>query len=785
MVHAADAHLSALQPIPPLSHPRRQSPIAAIVAALESERDRWFAWLPVMLGLGIAGYILLPREPSLLQAIAPVAAAVVLAIVWRGNTGGRIATSLLLAVTAGFAVAKVRSDIVAAPVLHHPLTRATLTGFVELVEPRPDRGQRLTIRVHALGDLPANRVPARVRVRTPVAGGQIAPGDFVSMVANVSPPAMPALPGGYDFARAAWFQGLGGVGFAAGGATVEAPPVAPPVDLRLRAVVERLRQDIGQRVTAALPGETGEIANALITGQRGGITEATNDAFRDSGLLHILSISGLHMVIMAGAVFFSIRLLLAAIPAIALRYPIKKWSAAGACLGALGYLMISGAEFATVRSWIMISIMFLAVLVDRPAVAMRNVALAALALLVIYPEGLFNVGFQMSFAAVVSLVSAYEMIRAREQAGTGLDHGPFRRLAVFFFGIVLTTLIASLSVAPFAAYHFHKSQQYAILANLIAIPVCNIIVMPAALATLLALPFGLEAAPLYVMGKGIEAMVWCASTVAALPGAVGRIAAIPTAAFMLMVTGGLWLVLWRQRWRLLGLLPILAGLAISGYEPRPDILVGREGAAIALRQPDGRFGIQALRSGQFEVTRWLEHDGDSRPAGGTVAPEIFKCDAEGCLGRVKSRWIAIPANVSGLHDDCRRADIIVLKHATTSPCGPPGWPRRVAPPITTPQPQVRRPLLITARDLRHRGTHALYIGADSIRVETVADSRGHRPWSASVDDPDRVTPTRRSGGGRPAPGPQRTATLTPSGPALPADPSAPQRAPDLEDEDHR
>src|SRR5204862_2613338 len=188
----------------------------------------------------------------------------------------------------------------------------------------------------------------------------------------------------------------------------------------------------------------------LITGERGGISESTNQAFRDSGLFHILSISGLHMVIMAGAVFFCIRLALAAIPAIALRYPIKKWAAAGAMAGAFGYLMISGAAFATVRSYIMISIMFLAVMLDRPAVALRNVALAALLILLLWPESLFDPGFQMSFAAVVCLVSVYEWLRMRDEAREGwMRRGPFARLALFFGGIVTSTLVASLSVAPF------------------------------------------------------------------------------------------------------------------------------------------------------------------------------------------------------------------------------------------------------------------------------------------------------------------------------------------------
>ena len=319
-----------------------------------------------------------------------------------------------------------------------------------------------------------------------------------------------------------------------------------PSDLALWAGVQRLRQVIGARIAAALPGETGAIATALITGERGGISEPTNDAFRDSGILHILSISGFHMAIMAGSVFFIVRLGLAAFPSVALRYPIKKWAAAAAMAAAIAYLLISGGAFATVRSTIMISIMFMAVLLDRPALALRNVILAATLILIVFPESLFDVGFQMSFAAVLALVSVYEALRRRHAWEALMQHAS-SRFVLFFAGIVLSTLIASAAVAPFAAYHFHKSQQFAVIANLIALPVCNIVVMPAALVALIAMPFGLETLPLWVMGRGIEAMVWVAHRVAEVPGAVLRVPAMPSTAFVLMIAGGLWLMLWQTR----------------------------------------------------------------------------------------------------------------------------------------------------------------------------------------------------------------------------------------------
>ena len=434
----------------------------------------------MLFGAGIAFYFALPSEPLLTVAVLPAVAA--LAIHAAGPRTGLmgLATGAMLAVTLGLAAAKLRTEIVRAPVLQARVGPIDIYGHVELVEPRAAEGQRLTVRVTAMEKHEAQAWPARVRVRMMAENAALKPGDPVHLRATLSPPPGPALPGDYDFARAAWFQGLGAVGYARSAARVEPNSAQPPLSLQVSAAIARVRQAIGRRVVAALPGETGAIANALITGERGGITETTNQAFRDSGLFHILSISGLHMVIMAGAVFLSIRLLLAAIPSIALRYPIKKWAAAGAMLGALGYLLISGAAFATVRSYIMISIMFLAVLLDRPALALRNVALAALLILVLWPESLLDAGFQMSFAAVVALVAAYEWLRVRDEArGRAQHRGVLGRAALFFGGIVTSTLVAGFAVAPFGVYHFHNTQQFAILANLLAIPACNLIVMPA------------------------------------------------------------------------------------------------------------------------------------------------------------------------------------------------------------------------------------------------------------------------------------------------------------------
>lgn len=759
----------------------REPVVARLAAALETERARWFYWVPVLIGAGIWIYFLLPSEPPLSLALVPVAIALVLRLTLPRTTFLDLGTSGAVLLAFGFALIALRAAWIAAPVLDRRLDDAVIEGRIERIEPRADRGVRITLAVSRIDGVAAEQTPRRARIRIAVRPEGQLPGDVVSVRARLAPPAAPAMPGDYDFARYAWFQGLGAVGFAhAPPHRLDAAATAPaPVTLRWLAAIERLRQHIGERIAAALPGETGAIAAALITGERGGISAATNDVYRDSGLFHILSISGLHMAIMGGAVFWIVRLLLALFPSIALSYPTKKWAALAAIAGSVGYLAISGGSFATVRSFIMLAVMFLAVLLGRPALAMRNVALSALVILLVFPESVLDVGFQMSFAAVVALVAAYEAVRDRLTGEGRREAGMVLRAALFFGGIVMTTLVASIAVAPFAAYHFHTSQQFAVLANLLAVPITNLVVMPAALATLVVMPLGLEAGPLVVMGVGIEAMTWTARLVAALPGAVLNVPAVPDAAFLLVVGGGLWLALWHARWRWLGLVPVLIGLALAPFGTRPAVLVGDGARAVAMRAGDGRLVVLAGRSGaRYEVSRWLEADGDARSADQALA-EIARvgmgaslasprpaaaaaavtrtsaatpavetaiaagsagigfggsrlearagsgpvCDMLGCVGVIAGTRIAVSQHAAAFGDDCANADVVVIAGRAPAGCNGPL-------------------AVIDNRAVYGLGTHALYLdGPRQVRIETVAGARGARPWAL----PQRP-PLRRSYG---------------------------------------
>ncbi|MDP2618807.1 MAG: ComEC/Rec2 family competence protein [Hyphomicrobiales bacterium] len=706
---------------------RRQQPLGVRLAAfareaLSAEQDRWFLWTPVLLAAGVAVYFALPREPSL--AALGGLALLLAACAWRARAQALLFLGLasLGLFAAGMGLAKLRADMVAAPVLGETLVSALITGWVETAEARRDGRLRLQLRVAGISRLDPEETPRRVLVslRQGVSAA-FAPGDAVRLRAFVQPPPPAPAPGAYDFARTAYFEGIGGVGVAHG--TPESWAEAPPAPLlsAANAAIDRLRAGVAARIRASLAGEAGILATALITGLRAGIPEDILESLRASGLAHILAISGLHMTLMAGSLFWLARAGLAAVPTLALRHPIKKMAASLALAGATFYLALSGASVATQRAYVMIAIMLAAVLLERPAITMRNVALAAIAVIVLRPESVLSASFQMSFAAAVSLIAAYEYRLARlrlapekvfaaRAGGLGL-----LRLVVFYFAaIALTTLVASAATAPFAAYHFQRVAPYSLLGNLAAMPAVGLLVMPAGLMSVIAMPFGLEPVPLHAMGLGIDWVLAAARAVAALPGAETHIAQVSAAGLLVMVFGVLWLVLWHRPWRLAGLAAIAAAIPLALVARGPDVLIDANAASVAVRGGEGgQFSVMARNTDSFTVSRWLESDGDDRPAE-EIDDAAFSCDPEACIaGLPGGGHIAIVKHVAALEEECRRARIVVLKFDLSGRCDGPE-------------------MVFDKRDLQRHGAHAVWIGSERLTLRRVRPIPGARPWEGAA-----------------------------------------------------
>ena len=592
-------------------------------------------------------------------------------------------------VVGGLFAVKLRTDLVAAPVMAREAT-VTVSGWIAAREEAARHGARLYLRVHDMsGRGPAPRL-VRVTVRSKA--DALSVGDAVTLLARLEPPGGAVMPGGYDFARVAYYAGIGAVGFAYGAARpADLGPV--PLAIRLAAPLAHLRDTIRRRIEAALSGDTGHLAAALVTGDRRGISEATQDAMRASGLAHMLAISGLHMALVAGTAFWLIRALLALSSGLALNRPIKKWAAAGALAVAAIYLGISGAGIATQRAFIMLAIMLVAVMLDRPAITLRNVALAAFAILTLAPESLTTASFQMSFAATLALVAGYEAITLRRDRRLNFDSrvaaGLAGRVRRSVTSLALTSLIAGLATAPLAAFHFQRVAPLTLLANLAAMPLVGTIVMPMALAALILMPFGLELLPLTVMGWGLNWVMGVATQVAAWTAGHGVVAAMPLAALGLIAGGFLWLALWRERWRLAGLVPMVLAVPVALTAPHPDVLIDERGITVAVRGMDGRYAIVNGKGENFVVDNWLRADGDGREPGAPELTAAVACDPLGCVAPLgeEGAKVAVAQSIRALEEDCRMAAVVVSRF---------------------PVPQSCRAFAVDRREVARRGAHALY-----------------------------------------------------------------------------
>jgi competence protein ComEC len=497
--------------------------IPAIADQLAGERDRWAPWLPVGLGAGIGLYFALPFEPPPWFGPAALAAVMGLGYLVRRRPAWLMLTIATGLICAGFAVAQWRTFSVAAPMLTERLGPTGISGRVIRIEAFP-KGARVTLEKPRISRLQPNLTPERIRLRLRGPQPAINPGDWVRLRAMVMPPSPPAAPGAFDFQRQSFFRRLGGVGFALGPAQVLAPSGGGGWDGLLLGLA-RLRQGIAARVKAGLDGIPGAIAAALMTGDRSAIPKETMATMRDSGLAHLLAISGLHMGLVAGILFVSLRGGLALVGPLALGFPIKKWAAAAAILGAFAYGMVAGATVPTQRAFLMIFLVLAAVLFDRRGISMRTVAWAAVIVLLFRPESLLGPSFQLSFAAVVALIATYEAVRDRRRRDGPL--GWRRRIVLYIGGVALTTLVAGMATAPFAAYHFNRFADYGLAANLIAVPVTALWTMPWAVVAFALMPFGLESLALAPMGWGVGVMTAAADTVSSWPGAVTLLPAMP------------------------------------------------------------------------------------------------------------------------------------------------------------------------------------------------------------------------------------------------------------------
>jgi competence protein ComEC len=685
---------------------RGRTLFAALARRFAAEGERRLLWLPVLFGTGIGLYFALTFEPPLwLGPVAMVACGGATAAL-RRHPAGRGAALAFAVIAAGFAWMTLRTRAAGRPMLERRLGPLVITGRVVDIDAL-DRGSRLILAPDPLPGLAPGRQPLLLRLHIPPWSDPLVPGDRARMKAMLFPVPGQILPGSHDMQRDAYFAGIGGVGYTYGG--VRRIAAAPPQGWRER--VRRLRTVMTARITAVLPGATGGVAAALITGKRGAVSPAVADAFRNAGLAHLLVIAGLHLGLVAAFVFFTARAVMALIPPLALRLPIKK-IAAGITLAVLVlYLLISGARVPTERAFVMNGIVFAAILFDRLKLSMRVCAIAAVAVLAVAPESLVGPSFQMSFGAVVALIAVYETFGAR------LGRFLYRptvpgRIFGYCGAVILTTIVATIGTDPFAIYHFHRLALYSPLANVVAVPLAAVWIMPLAVLTCLLMPFGLERLALIPMGWGIDLTIWIAAHVAALPGDVWAMPLLPLPGLVLIALGGLWLCLWQGAWRLWGIPAIALGLAAMALTRPPDILLTEGGRFLAVRAPDGHYLVSAGYGEKFARSILAEETGEKLadwPQNPIPARDGLACAGALCRYAARGRRVLIVTGTVPLPLACGGVDAIVARVPAGLGC------RKLVP-------------VVDRIDTWRRGAIALWLDPGGIAIESANQTRGRRPW---------------------------------------------------------
>lgn len=682
--------------------------------ALELERGRAFLFLPVAMGAGILLYFAAPDEPSLVASLLLAAATVLGAwILRRRYHGAALAMTAIAAVALGFAAAATRAALVAHPVLRSETQSLTVSAWVEAVE-RRETGDRLTLRVRTLTPAP-DPAPDRIRVTSRTATG-VTTGQAVVVTVRLRPPADPAAPGHYDFGRDAWFAGYGATGFIIGQVRAGEAGEAP-VGVTLRARLDAVRQAISDRIRSAIPGASGAIADALVTGKRDGIPEGLNEAMRAAGTYHILSISGFHMALVAALIFGIVRGGLALVPSIALRHRAKAWAACVALVVATIYLVISGAEVATQRSWIMIAVVLVGVMLDRGALTLRTLAIAALAVLLVAPESLLGPSFQMSFAATLALIAGYVSLRPFAEAHADAPAGIGRMLLMVtngVAGLATSSFVASLATTPYAAHHFNTVHLYGVAGNLLGAPVIEFFVMPLEILALMLWPLGWDKPVWALAGLGVDLFVRIVEWVASWPGGKVIVPETRPGALLVLSLGLVLVAALSTPLRWIGAPLVLAGLLAAPQGKLPLALVDGEGTTVAARAPDGTLRVVSRRGSRFAVQRWLLAEGDRRNAAEESLQQGVRCDALGCaMPLMGGGRIAVPLHPDALADDCREALLVVTRFAPPAGCGA---------------------VILDLSAIRWTGAIRLHQNAGGWEVETARPAAGVRPWHRARPD---------------------------------------------------
>jgi len=704
---------------------------------VRAQADHAFLWTPVAFGIGSATYLGMKTEPPLWPAAVAAGLAVAVAVAlrrWGRNRGLAIVSALVAVTVCGFLAGEVRTRTAAAPVVPAKLGVVPLEGWVVDVATPSDTGQRLLIAPVWVARLSAAATPKRVRLVVPD-GTVLGPGQAVRVTALLDPPPGPAAPGAYDFARDAWFDGLGGVGKAM------KPPEAISLDpapwrLRLGMAVNAMRWSLAQRLAGDLQdvmgtsdgGATG-LAVTVATSHEDWLDGQSRDDLRYSGLAHMLAIAGLHTAAVSGFVFFGLRLAIAAWPWLALRVNGKKLAALGGLIAVAAYLTLSGAHPPARRAAITAGVAFLAILLDRRAISLHSLAIAALLVELMEPEVVVSPGFEMSFCATASLVALAE-IWPRGQRAIGLPWplAALQTLRDWTLAMVMVSFVAGMATGPFSIQHFNRIANYGVFANLSADLLASVVLMPALTLSVLLqsldAPHALIAPFLLVAGWAARSIVWLGHQFANAPGASFTIASAPTIALAISYIGIVFACLWRGKLRWIGV-PMAAAVALWPRPSPPVAWIASDGDNAAVVVHGEAVALKPTQR-LYAVQTWAQRRGLTLPADPTAAQaaqvKLASCTRNACgplpgvHPAIGALWTVRKPKAGALDEACRGADIMVFTRAVF------------------PLPDACHPTLVLGpADFAKGGAAEVFRAGSGWRVVWGEPIRGRRPWTAPTE----------------------------------------------------
>ena len=679
----------------------------------EVEQGIFLLFVPILIGIGVLIYFSLPREPQIWAlAFALILSYCLSRIQTKMPQLGKLALASCFIFLGAF-VAKIHADFQNPKMLSHSMT-AQISGEITKREIRADKSARYWIKVETYDKKQRQNLPQTIRVtaRKTSDFGNI--GDKVSGLVRLRAPSGPMLPKNYDFTFHGFFEGIGGIGFFMGKPRFEKSTQSAELYQSLM----QLRSNLRQHIEMLLPQNQASLVTALIIGDRSGISKSDNLALRRSGLAHILAISGLHMALLSATLFFLIRSLLALSPYLVAHYPIKKWAAVAALGASSFYFLISGAGIATQRAYIMLVIMLLAILVNRKALTLRNVAIAASFILLISPQAILAPGFQMSFAAVVALIACYELLlRRRENSIDEFKSNEFKpyelsqikrnMIAIwrFFIGIITTSIIAGLTTGLFAAFHFHQVASFGLFANTLAMPIVTILVMPLALISVMFIPFALDEPFFHLMGQSVEWVMDIAYWIEGIQpsGNVGQISVFSILCFTLAL---LCFAIFKTRLKLLSVPFLLFSMFAIYNKSVPLAIIGEDPKILGIINAE-QLDLLNPKKSKFQTSNWAKAFQLT-----AATKSSFICDEMGCVYKFSpDQYLSIAYSPNALIEDCKRAKIIIHGVKKMPSCNDPNV------------------LEISYKALKQQGTHVISQQDEGFRIKT-AYGRFPRPWTA-------------------------------------------------------